>query len=101
MAGCAVQEPFDGSVASEVEQGLGEPVLGYSGEIAHQYYVDPLEIFHGWVDEQLATPPSSACSFGGGERPPSRGSPARCTTRSRELPRPHSRRRQAAARVAS
>ncbi len=37
---------------------------GYSGEIAHQFYTDPVEIFHGWIDEELATMPT--CSFGGG-----------------------------------
>lgn len=36
-----------------------------SGEIAHQYYTDALDIFHGWIDEDLSPASAGSCSMTG------------------------------------
>lgn len=35
------------------------------GEVAHQFYTDPVTIFHGWVDESQGTP-DSTCGYHSG-----------------------------------
>ena len=50
---------------SSPSQRIGQFTSGYSGEIAHQFYVDPVDIFHGWIDEQLISPPPLTCVSNG------------------------------------
>lgn len=47
---------------------LGRFGVSGQGEIAHQYYSDPIAMFHGFIDEQLGTISGCGYSSGNGHR---------------------------------